>query len=146
MKNEHNDSIINQFTRQATPFTEKAGHSDEFVFQLMFDLTGVDEEDTVLDIACGPGLVTTAFASRAKHVTGIDITPAMIEKTRQIQKKKELTNLNWQIGDATQLPFDDESFSMVITRYSFHHFVNPAKVLGEMKRVCKKGGILMVID
>jgi len=147
MKNtEHNNSIIDQFTKQATPFTEMAGHSNESSFQLMFDLTGVNEEDTVLDIACGPGLVTTAFASRAQHATGIDITPAMIEKAKEIQKEKEQTNLSWKIGDVTELAFADESFSMVITRYSFHHFVDPAKVLGEMNRVCKKGGTLMVVD
>ncbi len=147
MKNrEHNDSIIDQFTKQATPFTEMAGHSNESSFQLMFDLTGVNEEDNVLDIACGPGLVTTAFASKAKQATGIDITPAMIEKARGIQKEKELTNLSWKIGDVTKLPFADESFSMVITRYSFHHFVDQAQVLGEMNRVCKKGGTLMVVD
>jgi ubiquinone/menaquinone biosynthesis C-methylase UbiE len=147
MKNvEHNNSIIDQFTKQATPFTEMAGHSNESSFQLMFELTGINENDTVLDIACGPGLVTAAFASRAKHATGIDITPAMIEKARQIQKEKGLTNLSWKIGDVTKLPFSDESFSMVITRYSFHHFVDQAKVLEEMNRVCKKGGTLMVVD
>ena len=94
MKDEHNSSIIDQFTKQATPFTENAGHSDEAAFQLMFDLTGVNKKDTVLDIACGSGLVTTAFASPAKHATGIDITPAMIEKAKQIQKEKGLTNLS----------------------------------------------------
>jgi ubiquinone/menaquinone biosynthesis C-methylase UbiE len=146
MKDEHNNSIIDQFTKQATPFTENEGHSDEAAFQLMFDLTGVNKKDTVLDLACGPGLVTTAFASQAKHATGIDITPAMIEKAKQIQKEKGLTNLSWKIGDVTKLPFDGESFSIVITRYSFHHFVDPAKVLAEMKRVCKKGGTLMVVD
>ena len=146
MKDEHNSSIIDQFTKQATPFTENAGHSDEAAFQLMFDLTGVNKKDTVLDIACGSGLVTTAFASPAKHATGIDITPAMIEKAKQIQKEKGLTNLSWEIGDVTKLRFDEESFSMVITGYSFHHFVDPAEVLGEMNRVCKKGGTLMVVD
>lgn len=146
MGNKHNRSIIDQFTKQATPFTEKAGHSDSSAFQLMFDLTGVSKEDTVLDIACGSGLVTTAFALKAKHATGIDITPAMIEKAKEIQKEKGLRNLSWQIGDVTKLPFDGESFSMVITRYSFHHFVDPANVLSEMKRVCKKGGTLMIVD
>lgn len=109
----------------------------------MFDITGVRAEDTVLDIACGSGLVTTAFASKAEHATGIDITPAMIEKAKQIQKEKGLTNLSWQIGDVTELPFADESFSMVITRYSFHHFVDPLSVLKEMNRVCKKRVLLL---
>ncbi len=145
-KNEHNRSIIDQFTKQATPFAELKFHSNQSKFQLMYDLSGVNKDDTVLDIACGPGLVTTAFATKAKHVTGIDITPAMIEKAKEIQKDKNLENITWKIGDATNLPFDDESFSMVITRYSFHHFIEPEMVFKEMKRVCKKGGKIMVVD
>jgi ubiquinone/menaquinone biosynthesis C-methylase UbiE len=88
----------------------------------MYELSEVNKNDTVLDIACGPVLVTTAFATKAKHVTGIDITPAMIDKAKEIQKDKKLENISWKIGDATNLPFDDESFSIVITRYSFHHY------------------------
>jgi ubiquinone/menaquinone biosynthesis C-methylase UbiE len=145
-KNEHNRSIIDQFTKQATPFAELKVHSNESEFQLMYDLSGVNKYDNVLDIACGPGLVTTAFAKKAKHVTGLDITPAMIEKAKEIQKDKKLENISWKIGDATNLPFDDESFSMVITRYSFHHFTEPEMVLKEMKRVCKKDGKIMVVD
>ena len=145
-KNEHNHSIIDQFTKQATPFAELKVHSNESEFQMMYELSGVNKYDTVLDIACGPGLVTTAFAIEAKHVTGIDITPAMIEKAKKIQKDKKLENISWKIGDVTDLPFDDESFSMVITRYSFHHFIEPESVFNEMKRVCKKDGTIMVVD
>lgn len=147
MKNEdHEKSIIDQFTKQATPFAERLGHSDESAFQIMFDLTAVNENDNVLDVACGPGLVTAAFASKAKHVTGIDITQAMIKKAKKIQEDEKLTNVSWQIGDATQLPYEDESFSMVITRYSFHHFINPMDVFKQMHRVCKKNGALMIVD
>jgi ubiquinone/menaquinone biosynthesis C-methylase UbiE len=46
----------------------------------------------------------------------------MIDKAKEIQKDKKLENISWKIGDATNLPFDDESFSIVITRYSFHHY------------------------
>lgn len=145
-KNEHDQSIIDQFTKQATPFAEQKVHSNESEFQLMYKLSEVNEYDTVLDIACGPGLVTTAFAKKAKHVTGLDITPAMIEKAKEIQEKEKLDNITWKIGDATKLPFDNESFSMVITRYSFHHLVDPQIVFKEMKRVCKKGGTIMVVD
>jgi ubiquinone/menaquinone biosynthesis C-methylase UbiE len=145
-KTEHNLSIIDQFTKQATPFAEQKFHSNESEFKLMFELSEVNKYDTVLDVACGPGLVTTAFATKAKHVTGIDITPAMIDKAKEIQKEKNLENITLKIGDATNLPFDDESFSMVITRYSFHHFVEPEMVFKEMKRVCKKDGKIMVVD
>lgn len=72
----HNASIVNQFTKHAHSFAEMPGHSHESAFQLMIESVGVTSEDNVLDVACGPGLVSCAFAAKAAHVTGIDITPA----------------------------------------------------------------------
>ena len=80
------------------------------------------------------------------YVNGIDITPAMIEQAKQMQKEKKLNNLTWRIGDIRILPFDDSSFSLVITRYSFHHLLDPQKVLDEMIRVCKPDGRIVIID
>lgn len=143
---QHQASIIEQFTRQAGPFANMPEHSQESAFRLMLESTGVTSHDTVLDVACGPGLVACAFAVRAAQVTGIDITPAMIDKARQVQKEKGLTNVEWNNADVLPLPYADESFSMVITRYSFHHFLDPFQVFAEMHRVCKKGGVLVVVD
>lgn len=140
----HNQTIVEQFSRQAIPFTELPGHSQSM--QMLIKLSGVSASDDVLDIACGPGLVACEFALHAKHVTGIDITPQMIEQAKERQKEKQLSNLSWQIGDALPLPYPDAHFSVVLTRYSFHHFLNPAAVLAEMLRVCKPGGRVMVVD
>ncbi len=93
-KNVHNRSIIDQFTKQATPFAELKCHSNESEFQLMYEISEVNKYDTVLDIACGPGLVTTAFSTKEKHVTGLDITPAMIDKAKEIQKDKKIGKYN----------------------------------------------------
>lgn len=142
----HNQSIVDQFTKQAVPFSKKTAMSSDAIFKLMLDICEVDSEDTVLDVACGPGLTACAVASVAAHVTGIDLTPAMIERAKLRQAEQGLTNLSWQIGDVYSLPFADDSFSLVMTRFSFHHFLNPAAVLAEMKRVCKPGGRVMVWD
>jgi ubiquinone/menaquinone biosynthesis C-methylase UbiE len=142
----HIESIIDQFTKQANPFAKKLGHSDERAFKLMYDLTKVTDNDHVLDVACGPGLVSCAFAKIANHVTGVDITPAMIEQAKLLQSEKLLNNLTWNIGNAYPLVFPDESFSLVITRYSFHHFLEPEQVLSEMIRVCRQGGRIAIID
>ena len=100
----------------------------------------------MLDVACRSGIVACELANFVSHVTGIDITPAMIEQAKQIQKEKKLDNLTWKIGDIHTLPFDDSSFSLVITRYSFHHLLDPQKVLDDMIRVCKHGGRIVIID
>ena len=142
----HQQAILDQFTKQAVPFLKKLGHADQAALQLFIAATGVTSEDTVLDVACGPGLVACAFAAVARHVTGIDLTPAMIEQARKLQAQKHLTNLTWQVGDVQQLPFENGAFSLVVTRYSFHHLLDPQTVLREMVRVCAPGGRVMVVD
>lgn len=143
---DHKKAILDQFTKQAVPFQKKLEHADATVFQLYLDATGVMSQDTVLDVACGPGLVACAFAAVARHVTGIDLTPAMIEQAEKLQEKKGLTNMTWQLGDVLSLPFAEASFSLVVTRYSFHHFLLPQAVWQEMVRVCTPGGTVMVVD
>jgi SAM-dependent methyltransferase len=100
----------------------------------------------VLDIACGPGLVSCAYARSARRVTGIDLTPAMIERARVLAAEQKLANVVFQVGDVLPLPFPDGSFSIVISRFAFHHFQKPAAVLAEMKRVCRAGGRVAVAD
>lgn len=145
-KPDHQETIIDQFTRQAVPFSKQPAHSQEAPLHLLLEMSGVGPEDNVLDVACGPGLVACAFATRARQVTGIDLTPAMIDRAKEIQRKRGLTNLTWQIGDVLPLPFPDQSFSLVVSRYAFHHFLDPRAVFGEMVRVCTPGGRVLVAD
>ncbi len=143
---EHQSRIIDQFSRQAVPFSQQLAHSQEAFLNLMLEMSGVNGQDNVLDVACGPGLVATAFAARAGHVTGIDLTPAMIARAKEIQQEKRLTNMSWQIGTVLPLPFATGSFSLVISRYTFHHFLDPKAVFAEMVRVCAPGGRVLVAD
>jgi ubiquinone/menaquinone biosynthesis C-methylase UbiE len=142
----HHQAIVDQFTKQAEPFLKKMGTGSEAVLQIYLEATGVTAQDTVLDVACGPGLVACAFAGVARHVTGIDLTPAMIAQAQKLQQSKGLTKMTWQVGDVLPLPFADAAFSLVITRYAFHHFLDPQAVLAEMVRVCAPGGTVMVVD
>ena len=129
--------ILDQFTRQAVPFAEMPVHSNEESVRLLIDMAEVGPEDTVLDVACGPGLVACPLAAVAQHVAGLDLTPAMIEQARAKQRAAGLTNLTWLIGDAVPLPFADAAFTAVVTRCSFHHFLDPKAVLSEMVRACR---------
>ena len=86
------------------------------------------------------------LARVARHVTGIDLTPAMLEQARALQRQQGLENLTWQEGDVLPLPYADHSFSIVSTRFAFHHFEDPLAVLKEMRRVCRPGGRVVVAD
>jgi ubiquinone/menaquinone biosynthesis C-methylase UbiE len=70
----------------------------------------------------------------------------MLEQAEISARQKNLTNLSWQQGDIETLPFPDESFSIVLSRYAFHHFLHPDLVLSEMVRVCCSGGRILIAD
>ena len=143
---DHREAILDQFTRQAVPFATSPHIRDEQALRLVVESTGAGPDDTVLDVACGPGLVVCAFARTVRHATGIDLTPAMLERARKLQEECSLTNVTWKLGDVLPLPYPDDSFSIVTARFAFHHFLDPASVLGEMKRVCAPGGRVAVVD
>ncbi|MDR3754729.1 MAG: methyltransferase domain-containing protein [Terracidiphilus sp.] len=143
---QHDAEILDQFTRQAEPFAQRHGYQSDPLLDLMADCAEVGSGDTVLDVACGPGIISCFFARRARHVTGIDVVPAMLERARRYQAEQLLTNLTWQLGSSTDLPFREATFDCVITRFSFHHFLQPASALREMKRVAKPNGVVLVCD
>ena len=143
---EHQHEILDQFTRQATPFATAPGIRDEAALRLIVECSGAGPEDTVLNVACGPGLVVAAFARVVRHATGIDITPAMLERARAHAAELALANVTWRQGDVLPLPWPDASFSIVTSRFAFHHFLDPLAVLREMKRVAAPGGRIVVVD
>jgi SAM-dependent methyltransferase len=142
----HRDLILDQFSLQAVPFSTAPGIKDEQALRLIVEFTGAGPEDTALDVACGGGIVVCALAKVVKHATGIDLTPAMIDRARALAAEQSLTNVSWKLGDVLPLPFPDGAFSLVTSRFAFHHFLEPATVLSEMTRVCAPGGRVAVID
>ena len=142
----HKSLIIDQFTRQAVPFSTARTIADEKALRLLVESTGAGTEDTVLDVACGGGNVVCAFAAVVRHATGMDMTPAMLERAARMAAERNLGNVGWKQGDVVALPWPDATFSIVVTRFSFHHFQDPLAVLEEMKRVCKPGGRILVAD
>ncbi|MDA2930561.1 class I SAM-dependent methyltransferase [Acidobacteria bacterium AH-259-O06] len=142
--NQHTRKIVDQFSKQAIYFARIPGHAE--ATPLLIDSARVSPHDQVLDVACGAGGVACEAARIAHHVTGIDVTPAMIQQAKTLQSQQALSNVTWHTGDVTQLPFPANNFDVVLTRYSFHHFIDPAGVLAEMVRVCKPNGRVLVAD
>jgi SAM-dependent methyltransferase len=143
---DHDAVTIEQFTKQAEPFAALPAHSDAVVVQFIREAARAGPDSAVLDVACGPGLVALALAETAGHVTGLDLTPAMLDKARELQSRRGLANLSWDLGRADALPYPGGTFDAVVTRFSFHHLVDPARALGEMVRVCRPGGRVVVCD
>jgi SAM-dependent methyltransferase len=142
----HRGLIRDQFTRQASVFNAAAPIAAADALQMIVDAADPVPGDRMLDIACGGGLVARAFARHVRHATGIDVTPAMLDEARNAAAQSGLTNTSWDQGDVTQLPYADGSFTIVATRFSFHHFLDPLAALREMVRVCAPGGRIVVAD
>lgn len=123
-----------------------ATHSSEEGLRLLARAAELGPNDAVLDVACGPGLVACALAPLVKTMRGLDVVDAMLEQATSRAAKAGLGNVAFEKGDATRLPFPDESFDRVITRYSLHHLLEPEITLREMARVCRKGGTITVCD
>lgn len=99
---------------------------------------------TILDIGCGLGDTTLMLNERFPNstVTGLDGDASLIEIA--IEEKSSLhSNLNFVCSDALKLPFDDNSFDFVFTRYCLSHLASAIDGIKEIKRVCKPGGIIL---
>jgi len=144
IQEKHNDKIIEQFSKQAVPFTKIEGHYDSV--DTIISMSEVTSNDTVLDMACGTGIVTLAFAKYADSVVGIDVTQSMLDEAIKKQKQENITNIKFDLGSVENLPYADNSFDIVFTRYSFHHFLDTKNIFDEMIRVCKANGRVIVVD
>ena len=109
---------------------------------IVIDAADIRLGQRVLDIACGTGVVTRDIAaivgSEAVPV-GYDLSPGMLEVAHRIAPW-----IDWQHGNADQLPFADNSFDRVVCQYGLMFFPDPVKSLREMLRVLKPGGRLAV--
>ncbi len=123
----HSSLIRDQFTRQATPFSTAAPIASEAALKLILDAAQAGPADEVLDVACGGGIVVCAFA-------------------RSLAAEKGVANVTWREGEVERLPYPDASFTIVVTRFAMHHFLDPAAVFREMMRVCAPGGRVVVVD
>ena len=95
--------------------------------------------ETLLDIGCGTGHWSSFFASIGYMVTGIDISPEMIEVAKQT-----VPDCSFHVGDACDLPFDDESFHVVASMATLEFVSDPFTMVREMARCCRKPGTLLV--
>jgi SAM-dependent methyltransferase len=106
----------------------------------------LDQEDIVLEVACWTGLVARAIGQRVRHVTAIDASPAMLDEGKRRADRDGITNVTFARGDAADLPYLDRSFTLVVSRFSLHHFMDPLATLREMVRVSRPGAGLILAD
>jgi ubiquinone/menaquinone biosynthesis C-methylase UbiE len=143
---DHLKRVTEEFARQAHTFDLWAEKSDDQVVARFLTALGDAGQGHLLDVACGPGVVTAAIASTAASVVALDATDEMLEKARVRCATANLANVRFKRGDAEHLPFDEAQFDGVVTRSAVHHFANPQRALTEMFRVLRPGGTAVIVD
>lgn len=121
--------------------SEEERYAWECVFKNVFPT----ETSKILDVGCGTGELTTLFAQMGYHVTGIDLSRKMLEKAK-VKAQSLGLDINYQIGDAENPPFDENFFDIVINRHVLWTLPHPQVALEGWKRVLKSRGRAIVID
>ena len=95
----------------------------------------------ILDVGCGNANLFTYLPEGKYELTGIDFSKNMIAEA-----EKNCRQATFLVSDAEKLPFDDDTFDIIVCNASFHHYIHPDTVLQEMHRVLKYGGKLLIGD
>ena len=99
----------------------------------------VKEGERVLDVACGTGNAAIPAASAGGITTGVDITPSLLEDARR-NARSQGVDVDWVEGDAQDLPFDDDSFDVIVSTFGCMFAPDHARAAAEIVRVLKPGG------
>lgn len=140
------EAIVREFTGQADAFARAAVYQLAATLESLLAAAPLHPDQSWLDVACGPGIVTCALARRVAQATGVDLTPAMIERAAADAAAAGLANTRFLVGDAAALPCPAGTFDGALTRFSLHHIPAPLRVVREMARVVRPGGHVVVGD
>ncbi len=105
-------------------------------------------EDRVVDLGAGTGLLALALAPRVKELVAVDISERMLERLDDAAAADGVHNIEPLVADLRRLPLEDESATLVVSNYAFHHLDDPGKelALAEARRILRPGGRLVICD
>lgn len=138
--------VREQYNEQASIYDRRWSNYINTTLSFLQSWTEIANDEIVLDIACGTGELEKFLLQKnpEQRITGVDISEEMLNKARQ--KLSVYSQVSWQTARATELPFGDRSFDVVMCASAFHYFDDPLASLIEMKRVLKPDGRVVILD
>jgi len=140
------EDVRSQFAPVAANYTRSTFHASTERLNEVVELARPLKGDLVIDVATGTGNTALALAPHVRRVVGVDVTREMLDQARRIASERGIDNTSWVIGDASHLPFADETFDLYIVRAAPHHFREFDQFLEEAFRVLKPGRDANFID
>lgn len=135
-----------RFGQYAVGYVTNQTHAKGSELDRLIEIAQPQPNWMALDVATGGGHTALKFAPYVRQVTASDLTPQMLEEARAFITGQGMTNVDFQLADAEDLPFEDAAFDLVTCRIAPHHFPNVQQFVHEAARVLKPGGLLLVQD
>jgi O-methyltransferase/aklanonic acid methyltransferase len=141
---EHKTWLAGVFDRASPTYDRIGGAYHEHFARRMVDLAGIARGAGLLDVACGRGAVLLAAASTAGSLTGIDVSPGMLELASADLRAAGVDGCRLRVMDAERLSFPDESFDVLTAAFLLFFLPHPDRAAAEFRRVLRPGGRLAV--
>lgn len=140
------DIVRSQFNRQAQHFSKWPVTTNQEYARAYFNFCAMTPDDRLLDISCGTGDFCIFCAQNISHATGVDLSEKMIALAIRQSMGSGAENTAFRCGDASNLPYRNDTFSIVISKSAFHHYSNHTAIFREMIRCCSRHGRISVQD
>ena len=139
--------VRREFERQASNF-EAAGSlfRDTSILEWIASQIEISPDSRILDVAGGTGQLGRHLARTGATAVIVDLTDAMLAAGLRSVQEEGRDDVVFVRGDATALPFPDDQFDVVVSRFALHHMDDPGQAIGEMARVCRDDGSVTLID
>jgi SAM-dependent methyltransferase len=146
MSSNHGAVVDRQFGSQAAAYLNSGVHAAGADLTALVELVAQANAANVLDLGCGAGHVSFGVAPHVNSVVAYDLSPQMLAVVSQAARDRSLDNISVRQGVVEALPFADESFDFVLSRYSAHHWGDLDAGLREAARVVRAGGLVGIVD
>lgn len=123
------------WNRSAGSYLDSAAKLTSHAVEVLVDAARLTRDSHALEVGCGPGHIAKMMADTGAKVTGVDLAPNMVEVARELYP-----NIEFKESSAEDLPFEGDTFDVILVNFAIHHFARPEKACAEIRRVLKPGG------
>ena len=140
------EDVRARFAPVAANYAKAAFHTSPERLREVLELAQPQPSDLALDVATGTGNTALALAPFVRRVVGLDLTREMLAHACRLTGERSVPNAEWVLGDASRLPFANDSIDLYTVRAAPHHFTDFDGFLSEALRVLKPGGAAAFVD